>query len=82
MNIFCSVSMLTLVFLLCSSKVANSATLAHSQIFRVNYVYDGDTLDVSSASNPSLTYKVRLVCIDAPEKAQRQWGIASTNQLK
>jgi endonuclease YncB( thermonuclease family) len=40
---------------------------------------DGDTISVLERGQ---TLKVRLACIDAPETAQRPFGLASRNQLR
>ena len=39
---------------------------------KVEYVYDGDTAFFLSPNNTKI--KVRLRCIDAPEKDYPEWG--------
>ncbi len=68
---------LILVLLSCSQK--------EPDVYRVIEINDGDTITASVSSAfkiPLKTEKIRLIGIDAPELAQKPWGLKAKNHLK
>ncbi len=43
-------------------------------------IYDGDTATLRNNSN-SQTFRLRVVCVDAPEMGQDPWGKISRDRL-
>lgn len=66
-------------FLFLIFSFLSNSFLAHSQTFLVTQVADGDTVTLQVEKDK--VERVRLVGIDAPEKAQR-FGSESTERLK
>jgi len=68
------IALICLTLLLYASAHAETTRTCH-----VTWVHDGDTVHLSCNG---VDYKTRLYCIDAPELAQRPWGLKARRNLR
>lgn len=69
-------------FLLIIGLLTCSASFAEETVYKVTYVYDGDTVKLRPihSSKPNHAFKLRLMDIDAPERNQ-SCGLKSRRAL-
>lgn len=54
--------------------------ISSQSVYTVLKVYDGDTVTLKNSSTGN-SFRVRVICVDAPEMAQVPWGQKSQARL-